>query len=380
MINGLYCIEAGKAAVVIDGQFGSTGKGSIAALIGMTEHTDVAVTNAAPNSGHTAILSDGTVLVTRHLPMAGVVSYRRGHQATIYLDAGSVIDADVLIEECRTLSVDPGCVFIHPRAALITTLDKEYENDDESAATALASTRKGVGRALALKVMRESPLAYTGTAIINSEYEEHRLSLCEAGFRFEVLDLNSLLLKGERVLIEVPQGFDLSLNHGLSYPHCTSRDVTVASALSDAGVHPKFLGQVVMTTRTFPIRVGHIVHDGVIAGHSGPHYPDQKELTWDDLPVEGPELTTVTKRPRRIFTWSDTQYVNALRALRPDVVFLNFTNYFKDEAAFDAHVRRMYATQRSERFEPRHVFGVGPTVDDIVLASHQVTARMGWRS
>ncbi len=126
--------------------------------------------------------------------------------------------------------------------------------------------------------------------------------------------------------------------------------------MADALIHPSFLGEVMMSLRTFPIRVGNIVNKetGIREGWSGPHYFDQEEVSFEDLGVE-PELTTVTKRVRRIFTFSLEQYRQADAANRPSQVFLNFCNYLKTPAALEALVQSMGKVGLS----PTH-YGIGP--------------------
>ena len=131
--------------------------------------------------------------------------------------------------------------------------------------------------------------------------------------------------------MEVPQGFELSLNSGLSYPYCTSREITVEQSMSDAQVHPSLLGEVYVVIRTFPIRVGNIVENGKVVGYSGPFASDTEEITWESIGVPD-EYTTNTKRKRRVSTFSISSYRNMIDRLRPDKLFLNFTNYLnKDE-------------------------------------------------
>lgn len=80
---------------------------------------------------------------------------------------------------------------------------------------------------------------------------------------------------------------------------------------ADAGVPADYMGDVYLVIRPFPIRVGSIP-----AGSSGGCYPDQQETTWEEVArnagldpaaVKAAELTTVTKRLRRVFTFSKTQ-------------------------------------------------------------------------
>jgi hypothetical protein len=64
-------------------------------------------------------------------------------------------------------------------------------------------------------------------------------------------------------------------------------------------------------------------------GSSGPGYPDQREIDWSQIGVE-PELTTVTKLPRRLFTFSQQQLTEAHwhnGGYWKTSLFLNFCNY-----------------------------------------------------
>jgi adenylosuccinate synthase len=299
--------------IIIDGQFGSTGKGLIAGYIGATSRLDLAVSNAGPNAGHTYYTKGGEKLLAYHLPLAGVVN---DQEPDIYVCAGAIINPVLLGEELASFAewgVEKR-LFIHPRAAVVEPKDIEYEAPDHSSQTILASTRKGVGRSLARKVMREARLA--GEHPNLKKYTSH-----------SVQNFVEMYADSATVLMEVPQGMDLSLNHGLAYPYCTSREVCPAQAMSDLGVHPSKMGDVIMSLRTLPIRVGNIYNEaGEEIGNSGPCWPDQTELKWESIGVE-PELTTVTKRPRRIFSFSEQQAIIAIRRARPNRFFLNFCNY-----------------------------------------------------
>lgn len=351
----------GKASVLIDMQYGSTGKGLFAAYLASLPYNtiDIASTNAGPNAGHTTMYKDGRKFITYHLPTFGVIQ----SDCTIFLNAGSIIDPDMLQVELAQFNIAPKRLVIHPRAVVVEPEDKAYERQETSGAAKLASTQKGVGRAQARKVMREATLA-----------ADHPL-LKEFVRPF---NMAQSIERGARVMIEVPQGFDLSLNDGLSYPHCTSRSINVAQALSDAGIHPSKLGRTVGTQRYYPIRVGNLVgEDGKEIGFSGPCYGDQRELTWEAT-GQKPEFTTVTKRMRRVFTWSELQYEKAIRTLRPDLVFCNFLNYCKNSNNATNWIRNMAGIEREvlERSIPK-LFGVGPCIED-VLSEREGFEHMGW--
>ena len=151
------------------------------------------------------------------------------------------------------------------------------------------------------------------------------------------------LAAAESVIVEGAQGFSLSMYHG-QYPYTTSRDVTPWQVAADCGLPYKWASyiKVIGTLRTFPIRVSN--RDG----SSGPHYPDQVELKWGDIGLNA-ELTTVTKLPRRIFSFSQTQLQEALwhcGGYWDTRLFLNFANYVTDKQLLDEMIA-MIESQRS---------------------------------
>lgn len=336
-------LQSGKLNITIDGQFGSTGKGALNAWLATHNVIDLAISNAAPNAGHTFDLCDGKgKRVAFHLPISGIVN----ENSIIYLCAGAIIDPEILRKEIEEFDCH-GRVFIHPRAMVLQPHHTKAERNPNSGATKLGSTQKGVGAALADKISRSH----------NTVLAQSFIPFLEADMVHNI-DVNHYLERGDRVLMEVPQGYGLSINHGFSYPHCTSRDITIGSALNDAGVHPSLLGTVIASIRTYPIRVGHVYDgEGQKIGDSGPFWPDSEEKTWGELGLDD-EVTTVTKRVRRVATFSMMQYEDMVDHLRPDYIFLNFTNYLKQEE-LDVLVTLL------ECHTPKLLFGYGPSINQI---------------
>lgn len=201
-------IQPGKVAVLVDGQFGSTGKGLLAAYLALQpqNEVDVAATNASANAGHTTrfLNEPEKDFVCYHLPTFGVIQ----PDCEIYLNAGAIIDPSVLLQEIEEHGVQ-NRIGIHPMAAVITKANKHKEKGEFAATTKLASTQKGVGSALSGKILREAKLAKD----------------CEKlkSFVKPPYELNQALHNGGRVSMEVPQGYSLSLN-GPFYPYCLSGD------------------------------------------------------------------------------------------------------------------------------------------------------------
>jgi adenylosuccinate synthase len=152
------------------------------------------------------------------------------------------------------------------------------------------------------------------------------------------------LINSEVIQIEGAQGYSLGINSGF-YPYTTSRECTIQQLLVDCAIPMRFLNEsqlnVYGAARTFPIRVADR-HDaeGRQIGTSGPGYPDQEELSWDQVGVP-PELTTVTKLPRRVFSFSMQQIKEACFVNDVDVIFLNFINYLERQDEIDSLVREI---------------------------------------
>ena len=303
-------IDAGKLNIMIDGQYGSTGKGLLASYIGISNHIDIAISNASANAGHTFYYQNKKHIV-KHIPVSGIINDR----STIYLCAGAIINPSILLEEIETHGISPDRICIHPNCAIITDNDIANEKDQMSATLKIASTQSGVGSALTRKISRAAGLA--------KDHDKLRPFIRH-------LNLHDYLDRGCTTFMEIPQGLDLSLNSGY-YPYVTSRDISVAAGMNDAQVHPHYLGRVAACIRTFPIRVGNIIVDGEGLGYSGPFYSDSIETSWQEIGVT-PELTTVTGRVRRVATFSLKQYKNMLNQVRPDYILLNFANYLSTEA------------------------------------------------
>ena len=300
---------------VVDGQYGSTGKGLLSSVL--AEHAkgkvDIVTSNAGPNSGHTSYHGERKV-VLRQLPTFSVMHQLfHGHMPVTHLNAGAIIEWETLGNEVVEYIVDRHLFSVSDLAAVVGALDTDAESPMVSR---IGSTGKGTGAALASKIMRELRAVFGGAFA-----GDHPFSPFVDEFITDTLEFKDVIDPSRQtILAEVSQGFSLSLNAGGFYPFCTSRDCTVGQAMSDAGVHPSFYRDCAMVVRTFPIRV---------AGNSGGCYPDQRELTWDEV-GQIPELTTVTQKTRRIFSWSKQQFKDAVRANRPGVVMVNFMNYLHE--------------------------------------------------
>lgn len=357
-------IKKNKANVIIDGQWGSTGKGLLAGYLYDKYPSILAgVCDFMPNAGHTVHLPNGEVFVSRHVPIAAAY----GRMA--FIGPHAAIDMNVLLNEVRQLKAvapEHGEIYVHPLAAVITPDDLTTER---IVLGRIASTQKGGHAATARKAMRAKDAAVAG---------DFAKALNAMGVLIaDTQEAVQRTLSMGTVLVETAQGFDLGLNHGKEWPYVTGRDCLVGRALDNAGVPIRDCGSIIGCMRTFPIRVGNTSE-----GQSGPYYEDQREITWEDVsafagvPVE--ERTTVTNRVRRVFTFSDTQARRFFTFVRPDYLFLNFWNQTNAEPKEERskrlwHIKALAAHHGCQL----RLLGCGPKSGDVVDLDDPTASQIG---
>jgi adenylosuccinate synthase len=145
------------------------------------------------------------------------------------------------------------------------------------------------------------------------------------------------------VLIEGTQGFGLSLLHSGMFPYTTSRDTSAAAFVSEAGLSPLDVDEVIMVIRSYPIRVG---------GNSGPLV---SEINWDSVTkLAGSEkslieYTSVTKKIRRVGHFNPEIVRKAIEVNNPNRIVLNHVDYI-DASCRNGHLSEK-AHQRIKEIE-----------------------------
>jgi adenylosuccinate synthase len=130
--------------------------------------------------------------------------------------------------------VDRNCAIIESKHI---AMDKEGYLKDT-----IGTTGTGTGPANADRVLRKGHIALQESSLI--------------GYLDDVAcSVNNALDRNEAVLIEGTQGTLLSLYHG-DYPYVTSKDVTASGILSDVGVGPKRVDNVLVVFKSYLTRVG----------------------------------------------------------------------------------------------------------------------------
>lgn len=307
IINRISNYGSGCVDAVIGGQYGSEGKGKLVDLLAPGYNS--LVRSGGPNAGHWVRTPEKEFCF--HQIPSGLLS---NPNAKIYIAAGATIEPDALIAEMEALGLN------HPRAQfyidrqtpLITQEDRDFETS--ALVSSVGSTASGAGAAAARRVMRggNGQVQMAGSHI---HLNKHAIDVS--------ITLQSQLFSGGRVLLEGTQGSGLSLYHG-PYPYTTSRDTNISGLLSECGIAPTWLRNTWMVVRSHPIRV---------AGNSGPM---SNEISWEEVSttsnrtpdsLRNSEITSTTKRQRRVGAFENFEFLKAARINRPTHLFLTFADY-----------------------------------------------------
>jgi adenylosuccinate synthase len=315
-----------KFNIVTDGQWGSCGKGLITTSLADKHRPEILTTTNMANAGHTAVNENGDKFIAKALPSAAILNkWIPEYNPFVVVGATAAFTIDQMLKEIKECEIGENTI-IHERAGVITENHKNAETDLKSGTKHVASTMQGCGAFLADKIMRKPDIK------LARDYKE-LLSFVKNISIPKFIDEE--ILNGNTVLHEGAQGFSLDINHGSHYPYCTSRGTTATQNMADMGVSFDKIGDIYLVIRPFPIRVGNVVENGETVGYSGDCYDDHHEISWEEVAAEANapaevmrgELTTVTKRLRRVFTFSDEQLKEAVLVNGATKIALNFANY-----------------------------------------------------
>lgn len=292
--------------VVVGGQFGSEGKGKVAAHIVRKEEIDICVRTGGPNAGHSYHERGKEKVVLRQLPTGVINPLTR-----LLIPAGAVVDLHTLFTEMNRFNLDEKRVGVDRNAFILTEDDREKE---KQLTKDISSTGSGTGAATARRVMR------TSGSTAESNYESWFRPLLTDVAK----EINEAVDQNKSILIEGSQGAGLSLYHSAHYPKVTSRDTTAAGVISEVGLSPKLVDNIVLVLRTFPIRVA-----GQQAGLL------TYETTWDEIKhrsgapdnVNFGEYTSVTRKLRRVGTFDIAQAKKAVMLNRPTHIAVMGVDY-----------------------------------------------------
>lgn len=331
----------GKLTVLVGGQYGSEGKGAIAAHLANQYNVHVRV--GSPNAGHT-IYWKGEKHVMQSIPCGWI-----NPKAKIVIGRGALLNMRQFMKELvHIMQYYPnflGRLHIDPEAGILDEKFHEQEGGTEGEMhRRIGSTGEGVGPARVARINRDK----TQFRQFKDVAEEYGLEECMSDNT--PLLVANLQDNGANILIEGTQGSALSLLHS-HYPYCTSIDTNAAGIISEVGIAPSRVTDVLLVCRTYPIRV---------AGNSG--YM-KNEITWDELnsriiSMGGnmilPEKTTVTHKVRRIAEWDDELFEQSCLLNEPTQIALTFSDYIDPDLYGCEDVNKVKGSDKLNKFIKDH--------------------------
>lgn len=351
-------MEKGKLTVLVGGQYGSEGKGAIAKHIAFDYGVHVRV--GSPNAGHTIYWS-GEKHVMQSIPCGWI-----NPNAVIIIGRGALLNMRQFMKELvHILTYYPNFLdrlYIDPEAGILSEKFHEEEGGIYGEMhKRIGSTGEGVGPARIARLKRDK----NEFKQFKDVAEEYGLERCmKENTPFIIHKMQN---SGINILIEGTQGSALSLLHS-HYPYCTSIDTNAAGIISEVGIAPANVTDVLMVVRTYPIRV---------AGNSG--YM-ANEITWDELNqrMDGkmtitPEKTTVTKKVRRIAEWDQELFNQSMILNAPTQIALTFADYIDPSIFNEKDATKVMQSKKLKAFIEERIpvelikyVGTGPkTVIDI---------------
>jgi len=237
----------------------------VASYLALKRRPKMSVRTGSVNAGHT-VIHGGKTYRLRLTPSAFV-----NPDTQLRIAAGANVDLKILMSEVEALGV-MNRLKVDAMASILEEKHRTADRSDSHLVETIGTTGSGVGPALADRALRRAKLA--------KDLAELR------GMTANVSEeVNDALDAGETVHLEGAQGFYLSLYHG-TYPFVTARDTTAAAVLSEVGVGPRRVTDVVLVLKSYVTRVG----KGPLPGELDP--AEVVKLGWQ-------ETATVTGRQRR---------------------------------------------------------------------------------
>ncbi|HEU0148864.1 MAG TPA: adenylosuccinate synthase [Bradyrhizobium sp.] len=311
--------------VVVGAQWGDEGKGKI--VDWLSEQADIVVRfQGGHNAGHTLVINGETYKLA--LLPSGVL--RPAKLAVI--GNGVVFDPQAFLDEVarlkgQGLAISPDNLRVAENVTLILPLHRELDalRESANAATAIGTTRRGIGPAYEDKVGRRAirlmDLADLDTLPNKIDRLLAHHNALRRGLGLEEIDGKEILQEltamapqllpyaetvwrlldikrreGKRMLFEGAQGALLDVDHG-TYPYVTSSNTVAAQAATGTGIGPAAVGYVLGICKAYTTRVG-----------QGPFPTEQDNDIGRKIGERGREFGTNTGRARRC-GWFDAVLV-----------------------------------------------------------------------
>ena len=328
------------ADVIVDLQFGDTGKGKVAHSLTRSGDYDVVLRyNGGSNAGHT-VYHKGKKVVTHQVPV-GVL-----HGLPSIIGPGCVVNVQKLREEVQMLN-DAGfdtknLLKVDRRAHVVKHEHIEEDSGDEK----IGTTKQGIGPTYRDKYGR------TGTRI--GDYQSML-----GNDLFTIIDIYDAWFvnrHAHRILCEGAQGFHLDIDWG-EYPYVTSSHCTVGSVCLN-GIPPHKIRKIVGVMKAYETYVG-----------NRDTYTNENDPTFQAIQRIGNEFGATTGRSRKVNWLNISHVIQAINVNGVTDLIINKADVLKEVDSFAVRYN-----DNIVKFETYEEF---KEYVDMVLGDH-VTSPITW--
>lgn len=306
--------------IVVGGQAGDEGKGKISAYLAVKNDYEYSIRVGGPNAGHTIFFND-KIYTLKTMP-GGFVNKR----TKMVLGAGTYIIPEWLEKEIE-LTGTGNRMIIDPHAVIVEPRHTAEERADARMMGKIGSVGTGLGVAVRERVERKKLLFAKDHPRLKKYVKDVPELLTKA------------LGKGAKMLLEGTQGMKLSNLHG-EYPFVTSRDTTASTFMGEAGLGPKYAGEVYAVFKPYVTRVG--------PGFVSKEMTNQKKL--DKYHTAGREVGSVSGRLRRVgefemdVAWQTVRINSATRLAITHIDMLEGADIKRGVKGFTGEAKRFMKT------------------------------------
>lgn len=228
--------------LVVGGSYGSEAKGTVVGHLVKERNVEYAVRTGAVNAGH-SVPYKGKTYKNQLIPVAWV-----NPNTKLVIGAGAYVHPEILAKEVMMINDATGedvkkRLYIDERAGIHLDIHHDAEREDKLHEK-MGSTGEGCMEAAIDKMRRDSSYELFSQSKSADGYQ----------IVDTVKMLNHAYDDGKQILIEGTQGtmLDFHLGH---YPFVTSRQTFASNWITEAGLSPILQYEIIMVVRTFPIRV-----------------------------------------------------------------------------------------------------------------------------
>ena len=168
----------------------------------------------------------------------------------VFIAPSAVIDPQQLIKEIKYCELTPNQVIVAERACVLEPDIHPKEEAKMQGSNTLGSTQSGQSIPYILKVSRNFRWTFT-----NLKHSNRYQVMDYPEFPKAILSVIRNVDNPATALVEIPQGFPLSLDYSPEITKSTFRNLNPLQVMSDIGLSVDYMGNTILNIRALPIRV-----------------------------------------------------------------------------------------------------------------------------